>query len=104
MAIAHCMVHQIPASSFMFPCMSPNETSVIPLTARVVEGSPGLNGEHGTAETNSLVLVAEEKFLCCLWSETHVNCSLYTAGMETKTFISSEISILTPQQTGRFLV
>ncbi|XP_034635719.1 leptin receptor isoform X2 [Trachemys scripta elegans] len=99
MAVAHCMVHQIPASSFMLPCMSPNETSVIPLTAGVVASGPGLHGEHGTAETNSLVLVAEESFLCCLWGETHANCSLYTAGMETKKFTSSEISSLAPQQT-----
>uniref|UniRef100_A0A8C0G713 Leptin receptor n=1 Tax=Chelonoidis abingdonii TaxID=106734 RepID=A0A8C0G713_CHEAB len=99
MAVAHCMVHQIPASSFMLPCMSPNETSVIPLTAGVVASSPGLHGEHGTAETNSLVLAAEESFLCCLWSETHANCSLYTAGMETKKFTSSEVSSFAPQQT-----
>ncbi|EMP32370.1 Leptin receptor [Chelonia mydas] len=99
MAVAHCMVHQIPASSFMLPCPSPNETSVIPLTTGVVASSPGLHGEHGTAETNSLVLVAEESFLCCLWSETHANCSSYTAGMETKKFTFSEISSLTPQQT-----
>nr|XP_006125089.1 leptin receptor isoform X1 [Pelodiscus sinensis] len=93
LAVSHCMVHQIPASSFMFPCMSPNETS------GVVESSPGSPGEHGTAETNSLVQVAEESFLCCLWNETHSDCSLYTAGIETKTFISSEVNILAPQQT-----
>uniref|UniRef100_A0A452HMA8 Fibronectin type-III domain-containing protein n=1 Tax=Gopherus agassizii TaxID=38772 RepID=A0A452HMA8_9SAUR len=100
--VAHCMVHQIPASSFMLPCMSPNETSVIPLTAGVVASSPGLHREHGTTETNSLMLVAEESFLCCLWSETNANCSLYTAGMETKKFTSSEVSSFAPQQTGRF--
>uniref|UniRef100_A0A8C8SH82 Leptin receptor n=1 Tax=Pelusios castaneus TaxID=367368 RepID=A0A8C8SH82_9SAUR len=103
MAVTHCMVHQIPASSFTFPCMSPNEASVMPPTSGVVE-SPRLNGDHGTFETDSLVLVTKESFLCCRWSETCANCSLYTAGMETKKFISSEISVLASQQTGRVLI
>ncbi|XP_074858899.1 leptin receptor [Carettochelys insculpta] len=99
MAVAHCMVYQIPASRFMVPCMSLNETSVIPSSAGGVASGPGLPGEHGTAETNSLALVAKESFLCCLWNKTHTNCSLKMAGVETKKFVSSEISILAPQQS-----
>nr|AFF19464.1 leptin receptor [Dromaius novaehollandiae] len=98
MAVAHCMVYQIPPRNFSLPCVLLNETLLSPLSARAVEGWSGLNREHGAAEANSPLIMTEESFLCCLWSDNNIDCSLYRASMQTKMFIPSEISISASQE------
>ncbi|XP_014449361.1 leptin receptor isoform X1 [Alligator mississippiensis] len=99
MAVAHCLVHHIPPWSFMLPCMSPNETSIIPVPSGVVETNSCLNGGCGMADTNPMVGVTDQSFLCCLWNDININCSLYKPSTETKSFISTEISVLASLHT-----
>ncbi|NWV11935.1 LEPR protein, partial [Ptilonorhynchus violaceus] len=93
MAAAHCMVHPVPPRNFTLPCVLLNETFWSPFSAGA--GSwPGLRREHGASKT----LMNEESFLCCLWSESNIDCSLYRASMKARRFIPSEIKISAPQQ------
>nr|ACF17729.1 leptin receptor [Anas platyrhynchos] len=97
-AVAHCMVHQILPRNFTLPCMLLNETVLSPFSAGVVESWSGLMREHGAAETNPHLLMNEESFLCCLWSDNNIDCSLYRASMQPRMFIPSEISISASQE------
>ncbi|XP_025930286.1 leptin receptor isoform X1 [Apteryx rowi] len=99
MAVAHCMVYQIPPRNFSLPCVLLNETLLSPFSARTVEGWAGLNREHGAAEANSPLIMTEESFLCCLWSDNNIDCSLYRASMQARMFIPSEISISASRET-----
>ncbi|KFV97136.1 Leptin receptor, partial [Eurypyga helias] len=98
MAIAHCMVHQISPRNFTLPSLPLNETFLSPFSAGVVENWSGLRREHGASETKLPLLTNEESFLCCLWSDSNMDCSLYRASMETRKFIPSEISISLSQE------
>ncbi|KAM3841770.1 leptin receptor [Vipera latastei] len=86
--ISHCMVYQIPPQSFEMPC----------IPARIAEDGPTWQDVHGTIGANATVLVAEDNFLCCHWSDTYMNCFAHTAEMEAKAFISSRIVDSTLQQ------
>ncbi|NXT58137.1 LEPR protein, partial [Pluvianellus socialis] len=99
MAVAHCMVHQIPPRNFTLPCMLLNETVLSPFSAEVVESWSGLRRERGASEAKSPLLRNEESFLCCLWSDNNFGCSLYRASMQAREFIPSEISISASQET-----
>ncbi|XP_062437170.1 leptin receptor [Rhea pennata] len=99
MAIANCMVYQIPPRNFSLPCVLLNETLLSPFSARAVEGWSDLNREHGAAEANSPVIMTEESFLCCLLSDNNIDCSLYRASMQARMLIPSEISISASQET-----
>ncbi|OXB82163.1 UNVERIFIED_CONTAM: hypothetical protein H355_009042, partial [Colinus virginianus] len=92
-AAAQCMVHEIQPRSFMLPCLLLNETSSSPFAAGVVESWSGLRREYGAAETNLPLLMNEESFLCCLWSDNNTDCSLYRADMHAGMLVPSEISI-----------
>ncbi|OXB66631.1 hypothetical protein ASZ78_013890, partial [Callipepla squamata] len=92
-AAAQCMVHEIQPRSFMLPCLLLNETSSSPFAAGVVESWSGLRREYGAAETHLPLLMNEESFLCCLWSDNITDCSLYRADMHAGMLIPSEISI-----------
>lgn len=70
------------------------------LPAGVSENYSNLNEKHNTSKVNVTALVDEDNFLCCHWSDTHINCFVYTAKMETKAFTYSESSALTSQKTG----
>ncbi|XP_014792619.1 PREDICTED: leptin receptor [Calidris pugnax] len=96
--VAHCMVHQIPPRNFTLPCMLLNETFLNPFSAEVVESWSGLRRERGTPETKPPLLMNEESFLCCLWSDNNIECSLYRASMRARTFIPSEINISASQE------
>ncbi|XP_074689271.1 leptin receptor [Strix aluco] len=98
MAVAHCMVHQIPPRNFTLPCMLLNETFLSPFSAGVVESSSALRKEHGASETKPPLLMNEESFLCCLWSDNNIDCSLYRASMQARKFIPSEITISASQE------
>ncbi|NWQ81578.1 LEPR protein, partial [Columbina picui] len=98
-AVAQCMVHQIPPRNFTLPCMLLNETFLSPFSAEVVESWSGLRREHGAPETKPPVLMNEESFLCCLWSDKNIDCSLYRASMQARKFIPSETSISASQET-----
>lgn len=104
MAVAHCMVHQIPARNFTLHCTLLNETFLSPISAEVVESWSGLRRDHGASETKLPLLVNEESFLCCLWSDNNIDCSLYRASMQARKFIPSEISISASQEIGRFSI
>ncbi|NXN28384.1 LEPR protein, partial [Nycticryphes semicollaris] len=97
-AVAHCMVHQIPPRNFTLPCMLLNETFLSPFSAEVVESWSGLRRERGTPEAKLPVLMNEERFLCCLWSDNNIECSLYRASMRARKFIPTEISVSTSQE------
>ncbi|NXJ66962.1 LEPR protein, partial [Rostratula benghalensis] len=97
-AVAHCMVHQIPPRNFTLPCMLLNETFLSPFSAEVVEGWSSLRRERGTPETRPPVLMNEESFLCCLWRDNNIECSLYRASMRARKLIPSEISISASQE------
>ncbi|XP_047918106.2 leptin receptor isoform X4 [Anser cygnoides] len=97
-AVARCMVHQILPRNFTLPCMLLNETVLSPFSAGVVESWSGLRRERGAAETNPPFLMNEESFLCCLWSDNNIDCSLYRASMQPRMFIPSEISISASQE------
>ncbi|NXX89589.1 LEPR protein, partial [Centropus bengalensis] len=92
MAVAQCMVHQIPSRSFTLPFMLLNETFLSPFSAGVLESSPVLRRQHGASKTKPPLLMNEESFLCCLWSDDNIDCSLYRASMQARRFIPSEIS------------
>uniref|UniRef100_A0A8B9RXQ7 Leptin receptor n=1 Tax=Accipiter nisus TaxID=211598 RepID=A0A8B9RXQ7_9AVES len=98
MAVAHCMVHQIAPRNFTLPCMLLNETFLSPFSAGVVESWSGLRRDHGASETKPPLLMNEESFLCCLWSDSDIDCSLYRASMQARKFIPSEISISASQE------
>ncbi|XP_059709567.1 leptin receptor isoform X2 [Haemorhous mexicanus] len=92
-AAAHCMVHPVPARNFTLPCVLLNETFWSPFSA----GSwSGLRRELGAPKTKHLM--NEENFLCCLWSASNIDCSLYRASMQARKFIPSEINLSAPQK------
>ncbi|NWY94120.1 LEPR protein, partial [Loxia curvirostra] len=92
-AAAHCMVHPVPARNFTLPCVLLNETFWSPFSA----GSwSGLRRELGAPKIKHFM--NEENFLCCLWSSTSIDCSLYRASMQARKFIPSEISLSAPQK------
>ncbi|NXS80673.1 LEPR protein, partial [Erpornis zantholeuca] len=93
MAAAHCMVHPVPPRNFTLPCVLLNETSLSPFSAG---SSSALSRELGASKTKPLM--NEESFLCCLWSASNIDCSLYRASMQARKFIPSEINISAPQQ------
>ncbi|NXU58775.1 LEPR protein, partial [Turnix velox] len=99
-AVAHCMVHQIPPRNFSLPFMLLNETFLKPFSAEVVESWSALRWERGPSETKLPLQMKEESFLCCLWSDNNVDCSLYRASMPARKFIPSEISISASQEIG----
>lgn len=101
MAVAHCMVHQIPPRNFTLPYMLLNETFLSPFSAGVVESWSGL---RRASETKPSLLMNEESFLCCLWSDNNIDCSLYRASMQARKFIPSEIIISASQEIGRFSI
>ncbi|NXB78054.1 LEPR protein, partial [Donacobius atricapilla] len=93
MAAAHCMVHPVPPRNFTLPCVLLNETFLSPFSA----GSwSGLRRELGASKTKPSM--DEENFLCCLWSASNIDCSLYRASMQARKFIPSEINLSAPQQ------
>ncbi|NXC45849.1 LEPR protein, partial [Penelope pileata] len=98
MAVAHCMVYQINPRNFTLPYMLLNETSLRPFAAGVVESWSALKREYGVAKTNPSLLMREESFLCCLWNDNNVDCSLYRASMQARIFTPSEISISVSQE------
>ncbi|NXY89419.1 LEPR protein, partial [Alcedo cyanopectus] len=98
MAGAHCMVHQIPPRNFTLPCMLLNETFLNPFSAGAAGSWAGLKREHRASETKFPLLMKEESFLCCLWSDDNMNCSLYRASMQARKFIPSEISVSASQE------
>ncbi|NXP00130.1 LEPR protein, partial [Certhia brachydactyla] len=90
---AHCMVHPIPPRNFTLPCVLLNETFWSPFST----GSwSALRREPGAAKIKPLI--NEENFLCCLWSASSIECSLYTASMQARKFIPSEINLAAPQK------
>ncbi|NXB48292.1 LEPR protein, partial [Leucopsar rothschildi] len=89
LAAAHCMVHPVPARNFTLPCVLLNETFLSPFSA-------GLRREFGASKTKPLM--NEDNFLCCLWSASSIDCSLYRASMQARKFIPSEINLSAPQQ------
>ncbi|NXQ86995.1 LEPR protein, partial [Nyctibius grandis] len=95
MAVAHCVVHQIPPRNFTLPCMLLNETFLSPFSAGVIESWSGL---WRAPETKPSSLMNEESFLCCLWSDNNIDCSLYRASMQARKFTPSEISISASQK------
>ncbi|NWR02230.1 LEPR protein, partial [Paradoxornis webbianus] len=93
LAAAHCMVHPVPPRNFTLPCVLLNETFLSPFSA----GSwSGLRRELGAAKIKPFM--SEESFLCCLWSASSIDCSLYRASMQARKFIPSEINLSAPQQ------
>ncbi|XP_061859337.1 leptin receptor isoform X1 [Colius striatus] len=98
MAVAHCLVHQIPPRNFTLPCMLLNETFLSPFSAGVVESWSGLRREHGAPETKPHLPMNEESFLCCLRNDNNIDCSLYRASMKARKFIPSEISVSASQE------
>ncbi|NXX26014.1 LEPR protein, partial [Nicator chloris] len=93
MAAAHCMVYPVPPRNFTVPCVLLNETFLSPFSA----GSwSGLRRELGAPKIKPLM--NEENFLCCLWSASNIDCSLYRASMQARKFIPSEINLPAPQQ------
>ncbi|NWX65897.1 LEPR protein, partial [Promerops cafer] len=93
MAAAHCMVHPVPPRNFTLPCVLLNETFLSPFSA----GSwSGLRRELGASKIKPLM--NEENFLCCLWSTSNIDCSLYRASMQARKFIPSEINLSAPQK------
>ncbi|NWU01746.1 LEPR protein, partial [Urocynchramus pylzowi] len=93
MAAAHCMVHPVPPRNFTLPCVQLNETFLSPFSA----GSwSGLRRELGAPKIKHLM--NEENFLCCLWSASNIDCSLYRASMQARKFIPSEINLSAPQK------
>ncbi|XP_030351155.1 leptin receptor isoform X1 [Strigops habroptila] len=98
MAVAHCMLHQIPPRNFTLPCMLLNETVLSPFSAGAVESWSGLSREHGASKPKSPLLTDEESFLCCLRNDSNIDCSLYRASMQARKFIPSEISTSASQE------
>ncbi|NXE25240.1 LEPR protein, partial [Ardeotis kori] len=100
MAVAHCIVHQIPPRNFTLPCVLLNETFLSPFSSGVVESWSSLRRQHGASETKPPLPVNEESFLCCLWSENTMDCSLYGASMQARKLIPSEIGVAASQEVG----
>ncbi|NWZ33859.1 LEPR protein, partial [Brachypodius atriceps] len=93
MAAAHCMVHPVPPRNFTLPCVLLNETFWSPFSA----GSwAGLRRELGASKIKPFM--SEENFLCCVWSASNIDCSLYRASMQARKFIPSEINLSAPQK------
>ncbi|XP_030134374.4 leptin receptor isoform X1 [Taeniopygia guttata] len=93
MAAAHCMVLPVPPRNFTLPCVLLNETFLSPFSA----GSwSGMRREFGAPKIKPLM--NEENFLCCLWSASNIDCSLYRASMQARKFIPSEINLSAPQK------
>ncbi|XP_010006280.1 PREDICTED: leptin receptor [Chaetura pelagica] len=95
MAVPHCMVHQIPPRNFTLPCMLLNETFLGPFSAGVAES---WSGWRRASEMKPPLLRNEENFLCCIWSDHNLDCSLYRASMQARKFIPSEMSINASQE------
>ncbi|NWV33377.1 LEPR protein, partial [Grantiella picta] len=95
MAAAHCMVHAVPPRNFTLPCVLLNETFLSSFPAGAGSWS-GLGREPGASKIQNLM--NEESFLCCLWSASSIDCSLYRASMQAREFIPSEVNISAPQQ------
>ncbi|KAL9845664.1 leptin receptor isoform 2-T2 [Geothlypis trichas] len=90
MAAAHCMVLPVPARNFTLPCVLLNETFLSPFSAgswSALRREPKIKN-----------LMNEENFLCCLWSASNIDCSLYRASMKARKFIPSEINLSAPQK------
>ncbi|KAJ6662613.1 hypothetical protein lerEdw1_011750 [Lerista edwardsae] len=98
MVISQCMVYQVPPQSFQLPCVPPDETSDLPLPDGIAENPPSLNEEHTTIKANTTALMAEDHFLCCRWSDTHIDCVVYTAEMESEAFTYSDTDVVTSRQ------
>ncbi|KAM6066616.1 leptin receptor [Chlamydotis macqueenii] len=98
MAVAHCMVHQIPPRNFTLPCVLLNETFLSPFSSGVVESWSGLRRQHGACETKPPLPANEESFLCCLWSDNNMDCSLYRASMQARNLIPSEVGVSASQE------
>ncbi|NXW62753.1 LEPR protein, partial [Eurystomus gularis] len=98
MAVSHCMVHPVPPRNFTLPWMLLNETFLSSFSAGVVERWSDLRREHGASETKPLLPTSEEHFLCCLWSDTSIDCSLYKASTPARKFIPSELSVSASQE------
>ncbi|XP_027507591.1 leptin receptor isoform X1 [Corapipo altera] len=96
MAVAHCMVHPIPPRNFTLPCVLLNETSLNPFSAGVESWFGLRRDHHRTSEIKPLT--KEESFLCCLWGDNNLDCSLYRASLQTRKFIPSEINISASQE------
>ncbi|NXJ76694.1 LEPR protein, partial [Trogon melanurus] len=96
-AVAHCMVHQIPSRNFTLPSMLLNETFLSPFSTGVVKGWAGPRREQGPSDTKPPLPTNEESFPCCLWSWNSIDCSWYRANMQARKFIPSEISISASQ-------
>ncbi|NXF98769.1 LEPR protein, partial [Sakesphorus luctuosus] len=95
-AVAHCMVHPVPPRNFTLPSLLLNETLLSPFPAGV-ESWSGLRGHHrGAPEIKPLM--DEESFLCCLWSDNSMDCSLYRANLQARKFIPSEINLSASQE------
>ncbi|NXM71339.1 LEPR protein, partial [Serilophus lunatus] len=90
-ALAHCVIHPIPARNFTFPCVLLNETFLSPFSA-----GAGRKFHPGTSEIKALR--NEESFLCCLWSDNHTDCALYRASMKARKFIPSGINVSASQE------
>lgn len=71
-------------------------------SAGVFESWSGLRRGHRASETEPAVVGNEEGFLCCLWGEDNMDCSLYRASMQARKLIPSEISVSASQEIGRF--
>ncbi|XP_077189555.1 leptin receptor isoform X2 [Paroedura picta] len=91
--ISYRMVYQIPPQSFQLPCEPTGKRSSFPFPVAIAENSLSSNEEPDPTETNATALVAEDNFLCCHWTDTYVNCFIYAAEMETKTFTEQTDSI-----------
>lgn len=85
------MVYQISPQSFQLPCEPTGKNYGFPLP--VAENSLSSSEEPVPTEANTTALVTEDHFLCCHWTDTYVNCFIYTAEMETKAF-SQQIGML----------
>nr|XP_056700358.1 leptin receptor [Euleptes europaea] len=82
--IAHCMVYRILPHSIQLPCEPTGKNSGFPLPVGIAENGLSSNEKHDQTKANATALVAEDYFLCCDWTDTYVNCFVYTAQMETQ--------------------
>ncbi|NXI47399.1 LEPR protein, partial [Galbula dea] len=98
MALAYCMVNQIPPRNFTLPFLLLNETVLSPFSAGAVKSWAALRKEHGTSKPKPPLPANEESFLCCLWSDNNIDCSLYRASMQARKFIPSEMSVSASQE------
>ncbi|NXH11136.1 LEPR protein, partial [Bucco capensis] len=98
LAVAYCMVHQIPPRNFTLPWMLLNETFLSPFSAGAVKSWSALRQEHGASKPKPPLPMKEESFLCCLWSDNNIDCSLYRASMQARKFVPAEISVSASQE------